>query len=68
VQRLQAAEDQLQQTRDEQSFWEQLATDAETAKVALEQQLAAQQARSSSQPRAAVAGWFSATSPSPSIC
>ena len=61
VQRLQAAEAQLQQAQDQQSFWEQLATEAETGKAALEQQLAAQQARASAQPRAALAGFISAS-------
>jgi type I restriction enzyme R subunit len=44
AQRLAAAEARLREAKDEQTFWEQMASEVEAAKAALEQRLAAQQA------------------------
>ena len=54
AQRLDAAEARLREAKDEQTFWEQMASEAEAAKVALQQRLAAQQAETAAQPREAV--------------
>ena len=54
TQRLDAAEAKLREAKDEQTFWEQMASEAEAAKAALEQRLAAQQAETAAQPREAV--------------
>lgn len=47
-------ETKLAESQDEQSFWEEMATEAEEAKAALVQQLAEQQAAAASQPKSAV--------------
>jgi Type I restriction modification DNA specificity domain/Type III restriction enzyme, res subunit/Type I restriction enzyme R protein N terminus (HSDR_N) len=54
AQRLEAAEARLREAQDEQTFWEQMASEAEAAKVVLEQRLAARQAETAAQPREAV--------------
>ena len=51
VQQLQATESQLKAARNEQSFWEHMAAEADQAKAALEQRLAEQQAVAVAQPR-----------------
>lgn len=60
AQRLEFTEAKLRDAADERSFWEQMASDAESAKAALQRQLAAQQERSSAQPKAAVAAFVAA--------
>jgi hypothetical protein len=52
----------LREAKDEQSFWEQMASEAEAAKVALEQRLATMQAETVAQPREAVAAFVAAAS------
>lgn len=59
-QRLQFTEAKLRDAADERSFWEQMAADAESAKGALQRQLAAQQERSSAQPKATLAAFVAA--------
>lgn len=61
TQRLDALQAQLRLAKDEQSFWEQMASEAEAAKSALEQRLAAQQARSITQPKETMTAFVSAT-------
>ena len=51
---LKSTKEQLQEVKGEQAFWEQMAAEAEQAKTALEQRLAAQQAVATSQPKSAV--------------
>src|SRR5215475_13308029 len=51
IQRLYVAEAMLREAKDEQSFWEQMASEAETAKVALVQRLSTQQAETAAQSR-----------------
>ncbi len=58
--RLEASETKLRAARDEQAFWEQLATEAEGAKAALERRLAEQQARGAAQPKKAVTAFVAA--------
>jgi type I restriction enzyme, R subunit len=58
--RLQAAEASLREARDEQTFWEQMASEAEAAKVASEPRLAAQQAETAAQPTEAVTAFVAA--------
>ena len=60
AQRLDAAEAMLREAKDEQTFWEQMASEAEAAKAALEQRLAAQQAETAAQPREAVTAFVAA--------
>jgi type I restriction enzyme, R subunit len=60
AQRLEAAEARLREARDEQTFWEQMASEAEAAKAALEQRLSAQQAETTAQPREAVTAFVAA--------
>ncbi len=50
--RLASTEAALKGARDEQAFWEQIATETEEAKAALEQKLAAEQARALAQSKA----------------
>jgi type I restriction enzyme R subunit len=57
---LHAAEARLREAKDEQTFWEQMASEAEAAKVTLEQRLAAQQAGTTAQPREAVTAFVAA--------
>lgn len=61
AQRLASTEAKLREAQDEQSFWERMAAEAESAKAALEQHLAAQQVVSSSQPATAVDGFIAAS-------
>jgi len=58
--RLAQAETKLRDAKDEGAFWEQMATEAEQAKSALEQKLSVEQARGISQPRRAVAALVAA--------
>jgi len=58
--RLASTEAKLKQAKDEQSFWEEMAAAAESAKARLEQQLSARQAVYSSQPAAAINGLVTA--------
>ncbi len=60
AQRLDAAEAMLREAQDEQTFWEQMASEAEAAKAALEQRLAAQQAETAAQPRETVTAFVAA--------
>jgi type I restriction enzyme, R subunit len=60
AQRLDAVEARLREARDEQSFWEQMASEAEAAKAALEQRLATHQAETAAQPREAVTAFVAA--------
>ncbi|HEY7494033.1 MAG TPA: type I restriction-modification system endonuclease, partial [Candidatus Tectomicrobia bacterium] len=60
AQRLDAAEARLREARDEQTFWEQMASEAEAAKVALQERLAARQAATAAQPREAVTAFVAA--------
>jgi type I restriction enzyme, R subunit len=60
AQRLDAAEARLREAKDEQTFWEQMASEAEAAKAALEQWLAAQQAETAAQPRETVTAFVAA--------
>lgn len=60
AQRLEAAEARLREARDEQTFWEQMASEAEAAKAALEQRLSAQQAATMARPREAVTAFVAA--------
>ena len=57
---LENMETQLRAARDEQSFWEQMAVEADGAKAALEQRLAAAQARSAVQPRSVATAFAAA--------
>lgn len=61
TEQLAAMEIRLAKTKDEQSFWEEMATETEQAKVALAQQLAAQQAQSATRPRSAVTAFVAAS-------
>lgn len=60
TQRLAIMEAKLQATADEQSFWEQMAIEAEQAKAALEKQLAAQQSAATLQPQRVLADYLQA--------
>lgn len=60
AQQLESAEARLRETKDEQSFWEQMAVEAETAKVAMEQRLAAQQAQAVTEPKEVVTAFIAA--------
>ena len=60
TQRLDAAEAGLREARDEQTFWEQMASEAEAAKAALELRLVAQQAETAMQPRETVTAFVAA--------
>ncbi len=61
TQRLESIEARLQESKDERSFWEQMAADAEAAKFALEQRLVAQQAASAARPKNQVAALVAAS-------
>jgi type I restriction enzyme, R subunit len=50
--RLQATEDELRTAREDQTFWEQIASEAESAKAALAEKLAALQSAAAAQPPA----------------
>ncbi|HVZ70933.1 MAG TPA: type I restriction-modification system endonuclease [Polyangia bacterium] len=58
--RLASTEAKLRDAKDEQAFWEQMAGEAEQAKVALEKKLAAEQAQTVAQPKSAVAALVTA--------
>ena len=60
AQRLDAAEAMLREAQDEQTFWEQIASEAEAARTALEQRLAVQQAETAAQSRDAVTAFVAA--------
>lgn len=58
--RLATTEAKLRDAKDEQVFWEQMAVEAEQAKVALEQKLAAEQVQGAAQPKSTVAAMVTA--------
>jgi len=62
TERLASMEANLRKAKDEQAFWEQMAIEAEEAKAALAQKLAADQAQGLAQPKATVAAFVSAAS------
>jgi type I restriction enzyme, R subunit len=62
TQQLASAEAKLREAKNEQTFWEQMATEAEEAKVALSHKLAADQAQGLAQPKATVAAFVTAAS------
>ncbi|UVT18554.1 MAG: type I restriction-modification system endonuclease [Nitrospira sp.] len=61
TQQLGAIQAKLKEATDEGSFWEQIAAEAESAKAALQQQLAAQQAKAETQSKAKLAAFVSAS-------
>ncbi len=58
--RLASTEAKLREAKDEQTFWEQMAVEAEQAKAALEKKLTAEQAQGAAQPKGAVAAFVTA--------
>lgn len=62
TERLASTEAKLREAKDEQTFWEQMAIEAEEAKAALAQKLAADQAQGLAQPKATVAAFVTAAS------
>jgi type I restriction enzyme R subunit len=60
AERLAGAEAKLREAKDEQAFWEQMAAEAEGAKVALEQKLAGEQQKGAAQPKPVVASLVAA--------
>lgn len=62
TERLASTEAKLREAKDEQSFWEQVAIEAEQAKAALALKLSADQAQGLAQPKATVAAFLSAAS------
>jgi type I restriction enzyme R subunit len=58
--RLASTEAKLREAKDEQTFWEQMAVEAEQAKAALEKKLTAEQAQGATQPKGAVAAFVTA--------
>lgn len=60
TERLASTEAKLREAKDEQTFWEQMAVEAEQAKVALAQKLSADQAQGLAQPKAVVAAFVTA--------
>lgn len=60
AQQLEAAQTQLREAKDEQSFWEQLAAETEQAKASLEQRLAEHQNIATAQPKSAVTQFINA--------
>ncbi len=60
AQQLEAAQWQLREAKDERSFWEQLAAEAEQAKASLEQRLVHQQAIATAQPKSTVVQFITA--------
>ncbi|MCQ8127995.1 type I restriction-modification system endonuclease [Methylomonas rivi] len=60
AQQLEAAQSQLREAKDERSFWEQLAAEAEQAKASLEQRLADQQTIAAAQPKGTVTQFITA--------
>lgn len=61
AQQLDAMEAELKATKDDQTFWENLATEAEAEKTSLQQRLAAKQEAAAIQPAKAVAAMVSAS-------
>jgi type I restriction enzyme R subunit len=61
TQQLDAMEAELKTAKDEQTFWENLATEAEAEKTALQQRLAAKQEAAATQPAKAVASMVTAS-------
>ena len=57
VQQLESMQARLRETQDEQTFWEQLAEEAEQVKAELAKQLAAQQAQAQAQPKVDIAAY-----------
>lgn len=62
MQQLAAVELELETARNEQAFWEQMAVETETAKLALQERLAAEQAGSTGRRPAEVAAYMAAAS------
>lgn len=62
TERLASTEARLREAKDEQTFWEQMAIEAEEAKAALAQKLVADQAEGLAQPKATVAALVTAAS------
>jgi type I restriction enzyme R subunit len=60
TERLASTEARLREAKDEQTFWEQMAVEAEQAKAALAQKLSAGQAQGLAQPKATVAAFVTA--------
>ena len=60
AQQLEAAQSKLREAKDERSFWEQLAEEAEQAKVSLEQRLVDQQTIAAAQPKSTVVQFITA--------
>ena len=60
AQRLESMEAKLREAQDEQSFWEQMAVEAEGAKAALEKRLATQQALAITQSKESIAAFVTA--------
>jgi len=60
TERLASTEAKLREAKDEQTFWEQMAIEAEEAKAALAHKLAADQAQALAQPKATVAAFVTA--------
>lgn len=61
AQQLDAMEAELKAAKDEQTFWENLATEAEAEKISLQQRLAAKQEAAATQPAKAVASMVTAS-------
>ncbi len=57
VQQLESMQARLREAQDEQTFWEQLAEEAEQVKAELAKQLAAQQAQAQAQPKVDIAAY-----------
>ncbi len=62
TERLASTEAKLREAKDEQTFWEQMAMEAEEAKAALARKLASDQAQALAQPKATVAAFVTAAS------
>ncbi|MDO9240752.1 MAG: type I restriction endonuclease, partial [Methylicorpusculum sp.] len=60
AEQLEITQSQLREAKDERSFWEQLASETELAKSALEQRLVDQQAIATAQPKSTVIQFISA--------
>lgn len=60
AQQLESMDSKLREARDEQTFWEQLAQEAENAKAALTAQLSVLQSQSESQPKSNIAAFVKA--------
>lgn len=64
---LASTEAKLHDAKDEQAFWEQMALEAEDAKIALAQKLAAEQAQGAQRPKAAVTAFVTAATTAASV-